>query len=166
MFNAVAEASPAAYAYLQRIEPETWRSTQWTQEELPRRYGIVTSNTSEALNSWWREARSLTWSNALETIVDKMINCISDCRDKYKMKADRDIVPFVHQLLVKRWRMIAGYVVKQVEESVGIFKVNEIRGDDSDREEGNEHAASVLPTEEEAEELPQGPAQVVQPGIK
>ena len=62
--------------------------------------------------------------------------------------------------------MIAGYVVKRVEERVGIFKVNEIRGDDSDREEGNEYAVSVLPTEEEAEELPQGPVQVVPPGIK
>ena len=166
LFNAVAEASPAAHAYLQRIGPETWRSTQWTQEELPRRFGIVTSNTSEALNSWWRGARSLTWSNALETIIDKMINRISECREKYKMKEDSDIVPFVHQLLVKRWRMIAGYVVVRVEESIGIYKVNEIRGDDSDREEGNEQAASVLPREEQAEELPQGPAQVVQPGIK
>ena len=77
------------------------------------------------------------------------------------MKPDRDIVPFVHQLLAKRWRMIDGYVVKRVEERVGIFKVNEIRGDDSDREEGNENAVSVLPAEEEPEELPQGPAQVV-----
>ena len=44
--------------------------------------------------------------------------------------------------------------------------MNEIRGDDSDREEGNENAVSVLPAEEEAEELPQGPVQVVQPGIR
>ena len=62
LFSAVAEASPAANAYLQRIGPETWRSTQWTQEELPRRYGIVTLNTSDAVNSWLEEARSLTWS--------------------------------------------------------------------------------------------------------
>ena len=37
LFSAVAEASPAGNAYLQRIGPETWRSTLWTQEELPRR---------------------------------------------------------------------------------------------------------------------------------
>ena len=59
LFSAVAEGSPAAYVYLQRIGPEAWGSTQWTQEELPRRCGIVTSNTSEAVNSWLKEARSL-----------------------------------------------------------------------------------------------------------
>ena len=60
--------------------------------------------------------------------------------------------------------MIAGYVVVRVEESIGIYKVNEIRGDDSDREEGRDN--EVLSPEEPMEELPQGPAQVVQPGIK
>ena len=35
---------------------------------------------------------------------------------------------------------------------------SEIRGDDSDREEGNESAVSVVPAAEETEELPQGPA--------
>ena len=80
---------------------------------MPRRYGIVTSNTSEATNSWLKEARALTWASALETIVDRMVNHISDCRQKYKAKPDEEIVPFVKQLVTKRWRMVAGYVVKE-----------------------------------------------------
>ena len=60
--------------------------------------------------------------------------------------------------------MVAGYVVKEVQEEEDVYKVNEIRGDDSDKEDGNETA--VLETEVQAEEIPQGPSQVVQPGIK
>ena len=60
---------------------------------------MVTSNTSEAVNSWFKEVRSLTWSSAFETIVDKMINCISDCKEKYKRKSDEEIVPLVKHLM-------------------------------------------------------------------
>ena len=48
LLGAVSLASPTAYRYLRRIPRDTWRSTQSRQEELARRYGIVTSNTSEA----------------------------------------------------------------------------------------------------------------------
>ena len=41
--------------------------------------------------------------------------------------------------------MIAGYVVKEVQEEEDVYKVNEMRGDDSDKEDGNETA--VLETE-------------------
>ena len=85
MKEAVNFASPAAFRYLRNIPRDTWRSTRWRQEEMPRRYGIVTSNTSEATNSWLKEARTLTWASALETIVDRMVNRISDCRQKYKV---------------------------------------------------------------------------------
>ena len=90
---------------------------------MPRRYGIVTSNTSEATKSWLKEARALTWASALETIVDRMVNRIFDCRQKYKGKPDEEIVPFVKQLVTKRWRMIAGYVVKEVQEEEDVYKV-------------------------------------------
>ena len=85
--STVGMVSPAAYTYLCRIPKDAWRSTPWTQEELPRRYGIVTSNTREAVNNWLKDARSLTWSSALETIGDRMINRISDCREKLPAKA-------------------------------------------------------------------------------
>ena len=96
--------------------------------------------------------------------MDRMVNRISDCRQKYKGKPDEEIVPFVKQLVTKRWRMVAGYVVKEIQEEEDVYKVNEMRGDDSDKEDGNEKA--VLETEIQAEEIPQGPSQVVQPGIK
>ena len=60
--------------------------------------------------------------------------------------------------------MVAGYVVKEIQEEEDVYKVNEMRGDDSDKEDGNETA--VLETEVQAEEIPQGPSQVVQPGTK
>ena len=91
---------------------------------------------------------NLTWASALETIGGRMVNCISDYRQKYKGKPDEEIVPFVKQLVTKRWRMVAGYVVKEVQEEEDVYKVN------------------VLETEVQAEEIPQGPSQVVQPGIE
>ena len=35
--------------------------------------------------------------------------------------------------------MIAGYVVRNAEHRAGVYKVNENRGDDSDREEGRDN---------------------------
>ena len=57
--------------------------------------------------------------------------------------------------------MIAGYVVRNVEDRAGVYKVNKNRGDDSDRGEGRDN--EVLSPEEQIEEVLQGPAHVVNP---
>ena len=106
----------AAFQYVRNIPAEVWRSTEWVEYELPRRFGIVTSNTSESINSMLLDSRELGWATALCSIVDKMINRISDCRGKYYTKDDNEIVPYVKQLLTKRYAMAASYVVKEVDD--------------------------------------------------
>ena len=52
------QISPNAYVYLDNIPIEHWHNTQWIktwkfplEARLPPRHGVVTSNTSECINS-------------------------------------------------------------------------------------------------------------------
>ena len=52
LLSQVQSVCPKAHDYLCNIEPSKWRSTEWLQNtELPPRYGITTSNSSESVNS-------------------------------------------------------------------------------------------------------------------
>ena len=70
-----------------------WSNSQWTDSNLPPRFGIVTSNTSESLNSMFNSARDLPWMDAAEKIVDLMLTRICTCRTKYQQHEDFEIVP-------------------------------------------------------------------------
>jgi transposase-like protein len=73
--------SRGAYEYLMGIPREKWRTTTWVAEErLPRRYGIVTSNTSECTNSMLLECRLLCWMEAIERILLIITTRIDDNR--------------------------------------------------------------------------------------
>ena len=52
-----------------------WSNLQWTDaiEHLPSRFGIVTSNTAESVNSMFNAARDLTWMDALKKIINVMM---------------------------------------------------------------------------------------------
>jgi transposase-like protein len=62
-----------------------WSNLQWTDaiEHLPPRFGIVTSNTAESVNSMFNAARDLPWMDAVENMIDVMIRRICACRKKY-----------------------------------------------------------------------------------
>jgi len=106
-----------------------WRSTQWlssdSQEQLPPRFGIVTSNTSESVNNMFADARSVGWVEAFEKIVDIMTTRICSCRAKYKPRDDTDVVARVVQIIKKRWDAAASMTVMELEEDCGDFKVVE-----------------------------------------
>ena len=70
-----------------------WSNSQWTDSNLTPRFGIVTSNTSESLNSMFNSARDLPWMDAAEKIVDLMLTRICTCRTKYQQHEDFEIVP-------------------------------------------------------------------------
>jgi transposase-like protein len=54
--------SPKAYEYILSIDPTTWRTSSWSKDEtLPPRYGITSSNISEATNSMFDKARNCPW---------------------------------------------------------------------------------------------------------
>ena len=70
--NSIEKIKPAAAEYIERIDG-FWKNTTWLQDEnvyLPQRFGILTSNTSESVNSMLADARKLSWLDLTEAIVD------------------------------------------------------------------------------------------------
>ena len=64
MDKQVHKIKAGAASYLEHIDG-LWKNTSWLEENprLPPRYGILTSSTSECVNSMFLEARSLPGSN-------------------------------------------------------------------------------------------------------
>jgi hypothetical protein len=93
----------AAATYLEGITMSgiLWQNTQWLNADscLPRRYGIVTSNTIECVKNMLAEARNLDWSEALKQILDIMSSQICAWQPKYQQRKDWDVVPRVFQIL-------------------------------------------------------------------
>ena len=128
MLDLVRQIKPSAAAYIESIESGgvLWKCSQWIawqHSNLPPRYGIVTSNTSESVNNMFSEARDLAWMEALEKIVDIMSTRIGDCRTKYLKREDSEVVPRVAQILKARWDAAASMAVMEIELGCGEFKV-------------------------------------------
>ena len=77
--------SSSAYEYLEKIPMVQWHNTQWVMtrklsltQRLSPRYGIVTSNTSECINSMIDDYRSEGWTDLLEGSLCKMTERISE----------------------------------------------------------------------------------------
>ncbi|KAI2496713.1 MULE transposase domain [Fragilaria crotonensis] len=90
LFEEVRRIKPEAATYLDEITDKDrvlWRTTQWysssTAVVIPPRYGIVTSNTSEAVNNMFSEARDLGWLECVNKLIDIMSTRIYVCRKKY-----------------------------------------------------------------------------------
>ena len=120
-------ARSQAASYIQSIEDcgILWKSSQWLKVEVPYppRFGIVTSNTSESINSMFARARDLPWMGALEELVNVMSSRICRLRAKYAKKNDNEPVPRVRKLLKARWEKAAAISVLEVEENCGNFEV-------------------------------------------
>jgi MULE transposase domain/Ulp1 protease family, C-terminal catalytic domain len=113
-----------AASYLENIDG-LWKNTSWLEENprLPPRYGILTSNTSECVNSMFLEARSLPWLDATEKIIDIMTSKISTNRRKYLTKAPQGIVARVAQEMKTEWDSAASLEVYQLEADKDQYKV-------------------------------------------
>lgn len=122
-----------AREYVENIEENTWRNTAWLEdEELPPRYGIVTSNISEAANSMFSGARNGPWLHTVDEILSTIADRISVLR---KGRADPSgIVPKVWEKMKKNWDQTAKYRVNQVEEGLSEYRVT-VR-----HQEGDGHA--------------------------
>ena len=63
-----------AAVYIEKIEESgvMWKSSQWLscRHCYPPRFGIVTSNTSESVNSIFTGARNLPWMGEFEHLVN------------------------------------------------------------------------------------------------
>ena len=130
LLEAIRNIKPDAAVYLEDITNSgtLWRSTQWLsvdQGQIPPRYGIVTSNTSESVNNMFADARTVGWVEAAEKIIDIMSDRICCCRLKYDSRDDTEVVPRVAQILKKRWDASAAMSVAELERGCGDFKVVE-----------------------------------------
>ena len=118
---------PLAALYIQSIEERDilWKSSQWLNVEVtyPPRFGIVTSNTSESVNSMFVGARDLPWMGAFEHLVNLMSSRSCQLRAKYAKRDDNAPVPRVLKLLKSRWEKAAAISVLEVEENCGNFEV-------------------------------------------
>ncbi|KAI2496344.1 MULE transposase domain [Fragilaria crotonensis] len=112
LLDEIRKVKPEAATYLEGITASgvLWQSTQWYSDspspspaQLPPRYGIVTSNTSESANSMLSEARNLGWLEAVNKILDIMTTRVCACRKKYAERDGSEVVPRVAQILKRRW---------------------------------------------------------------
>ena len=133
------QLKPSAADYVANLDTSgvLWKYSQWVDPEryLPPRYGIITSNTSECVNSMFNQARDLAWMGALEKIVDIMSTRICSLRTKYATRDDAAaVVPRVAQILQARWDAAAIMKVMELELNSNEFKVisAEYGSDDDD----------------------------------
>jgi hypothetical protein len=106
----LAAMSASARAYVEAIQQPQWRSTAWLQDEaLPPRYGIVTSNMSESLNSMFERARDVHWKASIHIMLSKMVERIAQLSEKYEHKTG--VIDEVVGRLQYYWEHCAGLVV-------------------------------------------------------
>ena len=94
---------PAVADYIANVD-DLWRSsTDWMsyERQIPPRYGIVISNTSEFVNNMFGEAQSLGWLECIDKLADTMSNRIFHCRTNHMEKVSTVIVPKVAERLQK-----------------------------------------------------------------
>ena len=150
LFEEIRKIKPAAARYLMEDmnEDVMWRGTSWLCEErpLPPRYGIVTSNTSESVNSMFAAAREVGWLEAVEKIVDIISTKIYRCQQKYKDCDADGVVPAIAQVLKKRWDKAASLEVIELEEGLGQFKVvdGSVTRDDHDNVVAGDQQGNIL----------------------
>jgi hypothetical protein len=87
------QIKPRAAIYIQSIKDRgiLWKSLQRLNLEVtyPPRFGIVTSNTSEPVNSMFAGACDLPWMGAFEHLVNLMSTRICKLRATYSKKDAR-----------------------------------------------------------------------------
>ena len=108
------QISPNSYDYLDKIPMEHWHNTQWIKtwkfpsgDRLPPRYCMVTSNTSECINSMTDDYRSEGWTDLLERVLQKMVEKISENRQQYRTVDGDDVVNNIKQVLKECFRAAA-----------------------------------------------------------
>ena len=107
-----------------------WSNCQWNRtpkrdlpnDPLPPRFGIVTSNTAESVNSMFNAARNLPWMDCVETIIDVMIRRICECRKKYAGEEGPRSVPHVRRLMKSRWKKTASISILELEHECGVYQ--------------------------------------------
>ena len=129
LFNKLRKKWPKVEPYLKKIDPKTWRNTEWSKNNsLPPRYDIVNSNSSESANAMFKKARTFNWLTALDTMLHKITYKISNGRSMYKEK--RGMVAYYSNIYKERYNDCAIYNVIPINEDELTYKVYEGEGDE------------------------------------
>ena len=116
---------PAAEQYVLGMTNGMWRGTSWMNEShpLPPRYGILTSNSSESVNSMLLDVRELGWLEAVNKILDIMSTKISQRREKHKERDGNEVVQRAAKVIRKSWDDGASMDVFNLEDGRNDYKV-------------------------------------------
>ncbi|KAG7364813.1 MULE transposase domain containing protein [Nitzschia inconspicua] len=108
--------------YLEGISANQWRSTAWVDDPtLPPRFGIVTTNMSESVNSMVGDARDGSWLERTNDIVRKMMNRICSLREENYGR--EGVVDKVAEILENRWKNCSNFQVREVVKGGSQFDV-------------------------------------------
>ena len=125
LLNKLQSINRRAFNYVSAIEARKWRSTQWVLDDtLPPRYGITSTNSSEATNNMLDNARNTTWLDAIDLIADKMTTRIATLRSAVWTISDTQVTPKVEQIMKKRWDYAASCRVIEIESGFSRYKVS------------------------------------------
>lgn len=109
--------------YLEGIEDSTWRNTAWIEDpELPIRYGITSSNISEAANSMFDTARDGPWLYCVDTILAIMADRISFMRTEHKKNVSGAVTE-VRSYMETLWKKTSEFRINVIEEDSHVFRV-------------------------------------------
>ena len=127
------EMNESAFNYVEGIEKNRWRSTEWVQMDsnLPPRYRIVSSNTSESANSMILKFRELSWMECIKSIVEYMCKSIANKRELHKKNNQNECVPFTLQMLNKRFQASLKVTIFEREANVAEYTCFEDRNTSS-----------------------------------
>ena len=103
------------------------------------RFGIVTSNTAESVNSMFNAAQDLPCMDALDKIIDVMIRRICACRKKYEQNDAFVIRPSAERIMNSRWEATVAISVMELEAGSGVYTTSTCGYDDGVDDEDDEH---------------------------
>ena len=122
LFHDIEKLSTKAYDYVTKINPKLWRNTEWLKnDQLPPRYGIVTSNNAETANSMFKMARSCSWLYAMDKMLHIIMLKIADLRLVYKDK--KGLIPGCERNMRKLYETCANYNITLINEEQNTYKV-------------------------------------------
>ena len=138
LFEKLRKINVRAEQYILAIKPNTWRNTEWTRiTNLPPRYGICTSNNSEATNSMFKDARNYNWLKSLEQMFHLMQVRIHNLKNTYKNRNGL-ISQYKHEYK-RLYNECINYKVIPVNEETLTYKVYM-----GDGEDYNHHKTHVI----------------------
>ena len=147
LVDGIRRVKPVAAAYIEDVTcNEIWCNSQSMNDtlDLPRRFGIITSNTAESVNSMFDSARNLVWLDAMEKMIDIMLTRICKLRETYSTFEDCAVVKTFWNNFHASWEGTASMSVIEVQVDSSIFQTTtSVTGSGPNVREGKHHIVKL-----------------------